>query len=95
MECVVLPFGGSWGRGERIMCLGFAWFRMEILWFRVDFLEFNGSHVLFFRVCMSLRERFMVLCSRYRIFSVFRERNLRVRVNMRLVDFLRVLMFFS
>ena len=25
MECVVLPFGSSSGRGERILCLGFAW----------------------------------------------------------------------
>ena len=47
MECVVLPFGGSWGRGERIMCLGFSWFCMEILWFRVDYLGFSGLCVSF------------------------------------------------
>ena len=49
-------------------------------------------HVLGF-VC-HLERDFRVLGSRYRIFSVFRERNLCVHVNMRLVDFLRVLMFF-
>ena len=41
-----------------------------------------------------LERDFRVLGSRYRIFSVFRERNLCVRVSMRLVDFFRVLMFF-
>ena len=44
-------------------------------------------------VCLLERD-FRVLGSRYKIFSVFIERNLCVRVNMRLVYFLRVLMFF-
>ena len=29
------------GEEERILCVGFAWFFMEILWFRVDFLGFT------------------------------------------------------
>ena len=41
-----------------------------------------------------LERDFRVLGSRYRIFSFFRERNLCVRVNMRLVEFFRVLMGF-
>ena len=44
-------------------------------------------------VCLLGRD-FRVLGSRYRIFSVFRERNLCVRVSMRLVDFYRVLVIF-
>ena len=42
-------------------------------------------------VCRLERD-FRVMGSQYRIFSVFRERNMCVRVSMRLVDFCRVLM---
>ena len=48
--------------------------------------------VLWF-VCRLERD-FKVLGSRYRIFSVFRERNSSVRVSLRLVVFFRVLMVF-
>ena len=88
MECVVLPFGGSWGRGERILCLWFAWFYMEILWVGSTVKGFPSDvcRVLVFEC--RLERDFRVLNSRYRIFSVFRERILCVRVSMRLVEFL-------
>ena len=88
MECEVLPFGGSWGRGKRILCLGFAWFYMEILWFRVDCLGFPGCCVSFLGFVCRLERDFRVWGSRYMIFGVFRERNMCVRVNMRLLTFL-------
>ena len=88
MECIVLPFGGSWGRGERILCLGFAWFCMEILWVGLTVKGFPSDmcHGLGFEC--RLERDFRVLGSRYRIFSVFRERILCVHVGMRLVELL-------
>ena len=43
MEWVVLSFGGSQGKEERILCLGFAWFCMEILWFGLTVMGFPGD----------------------------------------------------
>ena len=62
---------------------------MEILWFGLTVNGFPGDvcHVLGF-VCRLDRD-FRVLGSQYRIFRVFRERNLRVWVCMRMVDFFR------
>ena len=59
------------------MHLGFAWFCMDILWFRVIYfgLLCDVCHSIGF-VCR-LKRDFKVLVSRYRIFSVFREKSVR------------------
>ena len=70
---------------------GFAW-RYYVLGLTVKGFPGDVCRVLGF-VCRLERD-FRVLGSRYRIFSVFTERILCVRVSMRLVEFFRVLMFF-
>ena len=54
--------------------------------------SFPGDVCRFLLFVCRLERDFRVLGSRYRIFSIFRERNLYVLVSMRLVDFFRVLM---
>ena len=67
---------------------------MEILWFKVDCLGFPSDVCHFLGFVCRLKRDFRVFGFRYRIFSVFRERNLCVRVSMRLVDFFIVVMSF-
>ena len=61
------------------------------MWLDVKVFPSDVCRVLGF-VC-HLERYFRVYGSRYRFFIVLRERNMCVRVTMRLVDFFRVLIF--